>query len=207
METHEMRMSIKTALFAPVLLAGSLFGQTPAAPANSWRIDPLHSQANFTVKHMMISTVRGTFGGVRGTIIYDPKNPGASSVEATIDCSTLNTGEPKRDNDLRGEEFFDVKKYPVMTFKSKSVKVAGPGDLKVTGDLTINAITRQVMLDLEGPTDPVKDTQGRTKVGVIATTKVSRKDFGILYNPVMETGGVVVSDQVSITLDIELIKN
>ena len=202
-----MNSTMRIALFAPVFLLGVLSAQTPTAPANSWRIDPLHSQANFTVKHMMISTVRGTFGGVKGTIIYDPKNPGASSVEATIDCSTLNTGEPKRDNDLRGEEFFDVKKYPVMTFKSKSVKVVGPGELKATGDLTINAVTRQVVLDIEGPTDPVKDTQGRTKVGVTATTKVSRKDFGILYNPVMETGGVVVSDQVAITLDIELIKN
>jgi polyisoprenoid-binding protein YceI len=207
METQKMNSTMRIALFAPVFLLGVLSAQTPTAPANSWRIDPLHSQANFTVKHMMISTVRGTFGGVKGTIIYDPKNPGASSVEATIDCSTLNTGEPKRDNDLRGEEFFDVKKYPVMTFKSKSVKVVGPGELKATGDLTINAVTRQVVLDIEGPTDPVKDTQGRTKVGVTATTKVSRKDFGILYNPVMETGGVVVSDQVAITLDIELIKN
>ncbi|MCU1329147.1 MAG: YceI-like family protein [Bryobacterales bacterium] len=197
-----------------LLVANTVFAQAPVAPAvqapaapNSWRIDPLHSQANFTVKHMMISTVRGTFGGVRGTIIYDPKNPAASSVEATIDCSTLNTGEPKRDSDLRGEEFFDVKKYPVMKFKSKSVRVVAPGEMKVTGDLTINATTKQVVLDLEGPTEPVKDTQGRTKVGVSATTKISRKDYGILYNPVMETGGVVVSDQVSITLDIELIKN
>lgn len=196
-------------LVLPALLVTSLFAQTPAppAPANSWRIDPLHSQANFTVKHMMISTVRGTFGGVKGAIIYDPQNPGASIINATIDCTTLNTGEPKRDNDLRGEEFFDVKKYPVMTFRSKSVKVEGPGEMKVTGDLTINATTRQVVLDIEGPTDPVKDPMGRTKVGVTATTKVSRKDYGILYNPVMETGGVVVSDQVNITLDIELIKN
>jgi polyisoprenoid-binding protein YceI len=203
-----MRFFVLSLLVANTVLAQSPVApvQAPAAP-HSWRIDPLHSQATFTVKHMMISTVRGTFGGVRGTIIYDPKNPAASSVEATIDCSTLNTGEPKRDSDLRGEEFFDVKKYPVMTFKSKSVRVVAPGEMKVTGDLTINATTKQVVLDLEGPTEPVKDTQGRTKVGVSATTKISRKEYGMLYNPVMETGGVVVSDQVSITLDIELIKN
>src|SRR3954453_2692560 len=113
METSKMKL-----LVLPALLLTGLLAQTAStpAPANSWRIDPLHSQANFTVKHMMISTVRGTFGGVKGTIIYDPQNPGASVVDATIDCTTLNTGEPKRDNDLRGEEFFDVKKYPVMTF-------------------------------------------------------------------------------------------
>lgn len=192
------------ALVLSFLLAAALFAQTPA---NSWRIDPLHSQASFTVRHMMISTVRGTFGGVKGAIIYDAKNPAASSVEATIDCSTLNTGEPKRDSDLKGEEFFDVKKYPVMKFKSKSVQVVSRGNLKVTGDLTINAISKQVVLTLDGPTDEVKDTQNRIKVGVTATTQISRKEYGILYNPVMETSGVAVSDEVKITLDIELIKN
>lgn len=194
-------------LALPFLFATALLAQDPAVPANSWRIDPLHSQANFTVKHMMISTVRGAFGGVMGSIIYDPKNPAASTVEATIDCSTLNTGDPKRDSDLRGEEFFDVKKYPVMKFKSRTVLAAGTGMLKVTGDLTINAITKQVVLTIDGPTGSVRDTQGRTKVGASATTKISRKEYGILYNPVMETGGVVVSDEVSITLDIELIRN
>jgi len=178
-----------------------------SAQENSWRIDPLHSLAQFSVRHMMISTVRGQFGGIKGSIQYDPKNPTASTVEATIDCTSINTGEPKRDNDLKGEEFFDVKKYPVMKFRSKRVEVAGPGRLKVTGDLTINAITRQVVLDLDGPTEPIKDTQGRQKIGASATTKISRKDFGILYNPVLETGGVAVSDEVAITLDIELIRN
>lgn len=177
------------------------------AQEGSWRIDPLHSLAQFSVRHMMISTVRGQFGGVKGTIRFDPKNPATASVEATIDCTTINTGEPKRDNDLKGEEFFDVKKFPVMTFKSKRVQVSGPGKLKVTGDLTINAITRQIVLNLDGPTPPVKDTLGREKVGVSATTKVSRKDYGILYNPIMETGGVAVSDEVAIMLDIELIHN
>src|ERR1700734_2918348 len=113
------------------------------AQAVTWRIDPLHSSAQFSVRHMMISTVRGQFGGVKGTVLYDPKNPTASVVEATIDCSTVNTGEPKRDSDLKTAEFFDVKRYPVMTFKSKRVDVAGAGKLRVTGDLTINAITHQ----------------------------------------------------------------
>jgi polyisoprenoid-binding protein YceI len=172
-----------------------------------WKIDPLHSSAQFSVKHLMISTVRGQFGGVKGNIVYDPKNPSAATVEATIDCSTVNTGEPKRDADLKTAEFFDVKKYPVMTFKSKRVETAGEGKLKMVGDLTINAVTREVILDLEGPTPPIKDAQGREKIGVSGETKISRKEFGILYNPILETGGVTVSDEVKIILEIELIKN
>jgi polyisoprenoid-binding protein YceI len=177
------------------------------AQTGSWRIDPLHSSAQFSVRHMMISTVRGHFGGVKGAVIYDPANLAASSVEATIDCSTVNSGEPKRDSDLKTAEFFDVKRYPVMKYKSKRVDVAGPGKLKVTGDLTINAISREVVLDVEGPTPSIRDTQGREKIGISAVTKISRKEFGILYNPVMETGGVAVSDEVAIELEIELIHN
>jgi polyisoprenoid-binding protein YceI len=177
------------------------------AEAVTWRIDPAHSSAQFSVRHMMISTVRGQFGGVKGTVVYDPKNPAASTAEATIDVTTLNTGQAKRDSDLRGAEFFDIKRYPEMKFKSKSVEVAGPDKLRVTGDLTINAITRPVVLDVDGPTPPIRDTQGREKIGVNGTTKISRKDFGILYNPVMESGGVAVSDEVSIELDLELFRN
>lgn len=191
-------------------LAGALLqgvqAQTPA-PTNHWRIDPLHSSAQFSVRHMMISTVRGMFGGVKGTVIYDPANPTASSVEATIDCTTVNTGEAKRDSDLKGETFFDVKRYPVMKFKSTRVSSSGAGKLQLIGDLTINAITHQVTLDCDGPTPPIKDTQGRVKIGVSGTTKVSRKEFGILYNPIMETGGVAVSDEVAITIELELISN
>jgi polyisoprenoid-binding protein YceI len=178
-----------------------------SAQAVNWRIDTLHSSAQFSVKHMMISTVRGQFGGVKGTIVYDPKNPTAATVEATIDCSTVNTCEPKRDADLKTAEFFDVKKYPVMTFKSKRVEVAGAGKLKVTGDLTINAVTREVVLDLDGPSAQVRDAQGRDKIGVSGETRINRKEFGILYNPVLESGGVVVSDEVRILLEIELIRN
>src|SRR5580658_8952551 len=151
------------------------------AQPSSWRIDPLHSSAQFSVRHMMISTVRGQFGGVKGTILYDSKNPTQASVEATIDCTTVNTSDPKRDSDLKTAEFFDVKRYPVMTFKSTRVDGAGPGKLRITGDLTINATTKQVVLQIEGPTPPIKDTQGREKVGVSATTTISRKSFGILY--------------------------
>jgi polyisoprenoid-binding protein YceI len=189
-------------LSAALVLAASLSAQPV-----SWHIDPLHSLAEFSVRHMMISTVRGQFGGVKGTIVYDPKNPSASTVEATIDCTTVNTGEPKRDADLRSAEFFDIQHYPVMKFRSGKVEVVAAGELRVTGTLTINAVTRTVILKVDGPTGPIKDTQGREKLGLNATTKVSRKDFGILYNPVMETGGVAVSDEVQINLDIELIRN
>lgn len=177
-----------------------------AAQEAVWNIDTLHSLAHFSVRHLMIATVRGQFGGVKGVVRYDPKNPAAASVEATIDVTTLNTGEPKRDADLKGEEFFDVKRYPEMKFKSRRVEVAGAGRLKVHGDLTINATTRPVVLDVEGPTPPIRDPRGREKIGASATTKINRKDFGITWNQVLEAGGVAVSDEVSITIDLELIK-
>ena len=176
-------------------------GASAYAQPVSWKIDPLHSSAQFSVKHLMISTVRGQFGGVKGTVVWDPKNPSATSVDATIDCLTVNTGEPKRDADLKTAQFFDVKNYPVMKFKSKRFE-----NQKLTGDLTINAITREVVLDLDGPSPEIKDAQGRIKIGVSGTTKISRKEFGITYNPILETGGVTVSDEVSIILEIELIK-
>jgi polyisoprenoid-binding protein YceI len=194
-------------LLPALALAQLLSAHLLSAQPGNWHIDPLHSLAAFSVRHMMISTVHGQFGGVKGNVVYDPKKPSASTVEATIDCSTVNTGETKRDSDLKGSEFFDVQHYPVMKFKSSRVEVAGPGALKITGSLTINAITRTVILNVDGPNGPIKDTQGREKLGLNATTKISRKDFGILYNPVMETGGVAVSDEVQISLDIELIRN
>jgi len=172
-----------------------------------WRIDPLHSGAHFSVRHMMISTVRGEFGGVNGAVTYDPKNPTKATIEATIDCSTINTGTPKRDEELKGNEFFDVKRYPTMKFISKRVEKAGEGKLKVTGDLTINATTRQVILNVEGPTGPVRDSRGREKIGASAAGRVNRKDFGIIWNELMDSGGFALADEVAITLDIELIRN
>jgi polyisoprenoid-binding protein YceI len=197
----------RVTIIAVLLDLAAIFSPALRAQAVSWRIDPLHSSAQFSVRHMMISTVRGQFGGVTGTMTYDPKNPAASSVAATIDCATVNTGTPTRDANLKTAEFFDVKRYPVMTFRSTKVVVTGPGNLRVTGDLTINAITRQVVLEVDGPTAPIKDTEGREKIGVSGQAKISRKEFGILYNPIMETGGVVVSDEVTIDLEIELIRN
>ena len=155
----------------------------------------------------MISTVRGQFNGVNGTVRYDPKKPTSATVDATIDCRTLNTGVAKRDEQMKGPDFFDTKLYPNMKFHSTRVDPAGPGKLKVTGDLTINAITHQVILDVDGPSQPVKDAQGREKIGLSASTKISRKEWSITWNEVLETGGLAVADEVSISMDIELIRN
>ncbi len=173
----------------------------------SWRIDPSHSGAHFGVRHMMISTVHGEFTGVNGSVTYDPKDPAHATVDATIDCSTVNTGVAKRDAQLKSADFFDVAKYPVMKFKSKRVEKAGDGKLKITGDLTINATTQEVVLDVDGPSAPIRDPRGNEKIGLSASTQISRKKFGIVWNEAMESGGVAVADEVSITLDLELIKN
>jgi polyisoprenoid-binding protein YceI len=188
-------------------LSALCFAAVLPAQVTSWRIDPNHSAAYFSIRHLMISTVRGQFAGVNGTVLYDSARPEASSVQATVDCSTVNTGVAKRDDQMRGPDFFDVKKYPVMKFVSKRVETAGPGKLKISGDLTINATTRPVVLDVDGPSPSVKDAQGREKIGLNATTKINRKDFGIVWNEVLETGGFALADEVSISLDIEMIRN
>ncbi len=190
-----------------ILFAASAVALASRAEAASWRIDPLHSAAHFSVRHMMISTVRGDFAGINGAVLYDPADPEKSSVQATIDCNTLNTGVAKRDAQMKGPEFFDVNKYPTMRFKSTRIENAGPGKLKVTGDLTINAITHPVVLDVEGPSPPVKDPRGNEKIGLSATAKISRKTYNITWNEIMEGGGLAVGDEVTIEMDIELIRN
>jgi polyisoprenoid-binding protein YceI len=195
---HLLRLALGIALISPSFLW--------AQEAN-WQIDPLHSGAHFSVRHMMISTVRGEFTGVTGSVTYDPKDPTRDAVEATIDCTTVNTGVAKRDAQLKGADFFDIVHYPKIKFKSKRVENAGDGKLKVTGDLTINATTQEVVLDVEGPTASIRDPRGNEKVGLAASTQISRKKFGITWNEAMESGGIAVADEVSINLDLELIKN
>src|SRR5580698_10657353 len=190
-----------------MLGAALIFSPCLRAQEATWRIDPLHSAAHFSVRHLMISTVRGEFAGVTGSVTYDPKDVARDTVEATIDCSTVNTGVAKRDAQLKTADFFDVARYPVMKFKSKRVEKAAEGKLKVTGDLTINAVTREVVLDVEGPTEPIRDPRGNVKIGLAASTQISRKNFNIVWNELMESGGVAVADEVTITLDLELIKN
>lgn len=174
----------------------------PAMFAADYQIDTSHSKAAFTVKHLMVSNVRGEFSKVTGTISYDEKNPAAIKIDASIDTSTVNTSEPKRDDHLRSADFFDVAKFPTMTFKSKSATKAG-GNLLVTGDLTIHGVTRQVVLTVEGPTQEVKDPWNLLRRGASASTTIKRSDYGLTWNKALESGGVVVSDEVKITIDVE----
>jgi polyisoprenoid-binding protein YceI len=171
-----------------------------AAQAETWQIDPAHSAVQFSVRHMGISTVRGQFQKVTGTVHYDAKDVSKTSLEATIDANSIDTRVDMRDKDLRGANFFDVEKYPTLTFKSKKAESAGEGKLKITGDLTIHGVTKEVVLDVEGPSAPIKDPRGNLHVGASATTKVNRNDFGV------SGASTMVGDDVTITLDVELTK-
>ena len=188
-----------------VALAAAL--SLPAAAATStWQIDSNHSAAQFAVRHMTISTVRGAFSKLSGSIQLDDKDVTKSSVEVTIDAASVDTRVADRDKDVRSERFFDVEKYPTLTFKSTKVEQTEPGKLKVTGDLTIHGVTKQVVLDVEGPTAPVKDPWGNQRAAANATTKINRQDFGVKWNAKMDSGGWVVGDDVAITIDVELQK-
>src|SRR5258707_1797009 len=179
----------------------------PAVPAYSeWKIDPQHSSAQFSVSHMAISTVRGAFSKVNGMIVLDDKDITKSTVDVTIDVSTVDTREPARDNDLRSDKFFDVAHFPTMTFKSKRVDQIAPGKLKVIGDLTIRGTTKEVVLEVEGPTAPVKDPWGNQRIAASASSKINRQDYGLKWNATMDNGGVVVGDDVNITIDAEMVK-
>ena len=176
------------------------------AATSTWQLNPAHSSAQFAVRHLMISTVRGEFSKVTGTIQFDDADVSKSSVNVSIDTTTVNTREPGRDADLRSDHFLDVKDFPTMTFRSKKVEQAGTGKLKVTGDLTIRGVTKEVVLDVDGPTAAVKDPWGNQRVAVSATTKINRQDYGVKWNANMDGGGVVVGDDVNITIDAEMIK-
>ncbi|HWY45699.1 MAG TPA: YceI family protein [Candidatus Sulfotelmatobacter sp.] len=187
------------------ILAAAMALQTPAA-TTTWQIDPAHTAAQFAVKHMMISTVRGEFKNVTGTVIWDDQDVTKSKVNVTIDTKTVNTGEEKRDQDLKSDKFFDVANFPTMTFVSKKVETNGAGKLKVTGDLTIRGVTKEAVLNVEGPAAAIKDPWGNTRSAASATTQVNRQDFGVKWNANLDGGGVVVGDTVAITIDLEMIK-
>lgn len=174
--------------------------------ASTWNIDPEHSNIGFKVRHLMVSNVKGHFDKYSGVIVIDDKDIAKSKVEVTIDTASINTNVQKRDDHLRSADFFDVAKFPTMTFVSKKVAKAGKDKLKVTGDLTLHGITREVVLDVDGPTAEIKDPWGNIRRGAVADTKINRKDFGLVWNKALETGGVVVGDEVTITLEIEMIK-
>jgi len=192
-------------LFVSSLLVCAAAPLLLQAEATQWTIDPSHSSAQFSVRHLMVSTVRGQFGKVTGKVVYDAADLSKSSVEATVDASAIDTRDAKRDDHLRSADFFDVAKYPTMTFKSKSITAAGPGKLKMVGDLTMHGVTKEVTFDVEGPSPEVKLPRG-AKSGATATGKINRKDFGITWNRALDAGGVTVGDEVSITIDVELNK-
>jgi len=169
----------------------------------TYTIDPAHSSADFKVRHLMVSNVRGEFSGISGTVTFDPENPAASKVEAKIPVATIQTRDPQRDAHLKSADFFDVEKFPEITFVSTKVVKKGDEEYKVTGDLTIHGVTREVTLDVEGPTSEVKDPWGNIKIGAAAQTKIKRKDFGLEWNAALETGGVLVGEDVAIHLDLE----
>ena len=167
-------------------------------------IDPTHSSAHFSVRHMMISNVKGEFTKVTGTVTYDPDKPGAAKIEANIDAGSLHTRDEQRDGHLKSADFLDVAKFPEIKFVSKSAERDGKDEYLVKGDLTIHGVTREVALQVEGPTPEVKDPWGNLKTGATAETKVNRKDFGLAWNMALETGGVLVGEEVKISLEVEL---
>lgn len=182
-----------------VALPGSAF-------AADYVIDPSHTSVGFTVRHLMVTKVRGSFEKVSGTVKYDPNEPEKIVIDATIDAASINTGEAKRDEHLRSPDFFDVAKHPTLTFKSKKAKVLGKGKLEVIGDLTIRGVTKEVTLQVEGLDQEIKDPWGNVRRGATATTRINRKDFGLAWNQVLETGGVMVGEDVDIQIDVELIR-
>jgi polyisoprenoid-binding protein YceI len=174
------------------------------AQASTWDLDPSHTSIEFSVRHMMATTVKGQFEKVKGTLELDDKDISKSTVEVTIDLASVNTHEPKRDGHLKSPDFFDVAKYPTATFKSTKVQKAGKNKLKVTGDLTLHGITKPVVLEVEGPSQPYQTPFGTTVRGVHASGKLDRKDFEITWNKALDSGGVLVGNEVALDLNAEL---
>jgi polyisoprenoid-binding protein YceI len=196
------RTAITRALLAAIALASVGMAQ---AQTTTWKIDPAHSAANFTVKHMGISNVQGRFGGVSGTVTLDEKELAKSSVTATIDATTVDTGVAPRDNDLKSDHFFDVTKYPTMTFVSKKLTDEG-GQKKLTGDLTMHGVTKSVTLDLEGPSKEQVDPQGKTRIAFSATTTIHRQDYGLVWGGNLPSGDAMIGNDAKVELDLEAIK-
>jgi polyisoprenoid-binding protein YceI len=196
-----MRSFIRAVAIAVVLAPALAQGQT-----STWSIDPAHSHAGFAIRHMIISNVRGDFGKVTGTLTLDEKDITKSTVEATIDVATIDTREPKRDEHLKSPDFFDVAKYPTITFKSTKVEKAGKDGLKISGDLTMHGVTKPVVLNVTGPTAEVKDPYGRVLRGASATTKLDRTAYGVSWSQVIEGGGAMVGNEVRVEIELELVK-
>lgn len=195
-----MRLASLAAAAAIVLASGAARAET-----STWNVDPDHSSAEFAVRHLGLSNVRGEMGKVTGTLTYDDKDVTKSVVDATIDVKAINTREEKRDAHLRSDAFFDVEKFPNITFKSTKITKAGKGKLKVKGDLTIRGKTNSVVLDVDFPGTPVT-AYGDTHMSAEATTRINRQDYGVSWNTTVDTGGLLVGDEVSITLEMDFVK-
>jgi polyisoprenoid-binding protein YceI len=178
----------------------------PQTSTTTWNIDPAHSVAEFKVKHMMISNVKGRFGKVTGKLTLDESDLSKSQAEAVIEAASIETGDPQRDAHLKSADFLDAEKYSNLTFKSTRISLVRDGELAVEGNLTIHGATKNVVFDVEGPTPPAKDPWGNTRVAVSATTKINRKDYGLTWNAALETGGILVGEEVTIALDVQFIK-
>jgi polyisoprenoid-binding protein YceI len=173
---------------------------------STYQIDASHSAAQFKVRHMMIANVKGEFDKVTGTVNFDEANPAASSVEASIDVSTISTRDEQRDGHLKSADFLDVANYPTINFKSKKVTASGADSFTVVGDLTIHGVTKEVSLKVGELTGEAKDPWGGTRRGAAASTRIARKDFGMSFNMALEAGGFLVGDDVDIHIDVELVK-
>jgi polyisoprenoid-binding protein YceI len=187
-------------------IASALQAQGVPVTASPWSVDPSHSNAHFTVRHMMISNVRGEFSLVSGNVQLDPADVTRTQIEIEIKAASINTREEKRDAHLRSPDFFDVEKYPDIIFRSKRIVAKGDGDFQVLGDLTIHGVTRETTFAVEGPTPVVKDPWGNLRIGITANAKINRKDFGLGWPALIEGGGVMVGEDVKIELDAELVR-
>jgi polyisoprenoid-binding protein YceI len=195
-----MKKSLTTLALAAALAVASL-----PARAETWAVDPAHSTVGFQVRHMMVSNVKGSFDKFTATVDGNPADPGSAKVDATIEVASVNTREPKRDDHLRSADFFDAAKFPQMTFRSTKVEKVSATKAKLTGDLTLRGVTKPVTLDVEY-TAPVKSPWGATVVGAVATGKINRQDFGVSFSKTLEAGGVLVGDEVTIQLELELVR-
>lgn len=193
------RVSVWVPAVLGLMVAASASAQTTLS------VDTAHSSAGFSVRHMMVSNVKGTLGPVKGTITWDGKDVKSVQAEATIDATGLTTYNAQRDTHLKSPDFFDVTKFPTVTFKSKRAETAGEGKFKLVGDLTLRGVTKEVTLDVEGPSAPIT-AQGKVRRGATATTKLNRQDFGVSWSRNIDGGGVVVGDEVTVTLELELVQ-
>src|SRR5271156_5666757 len=196
---------MKSWIFKTAIAIAMLAVLPALAHADTWQIDPAHTNVEFTVRHLMISNVKGNFEKTSGTITTEGSDPASAKIDATIDASSVNSRVDRRDAHLKSPAFLDVAKFPTITFKSTKVEADGPGKFKVTGDLTLHGVTKPVVLDVESSGAPVK-VMGGLHAGASATTKINRSDFGLTWNKALETGGVVVGDEVAISIDVEAIK-